>query len=1086
MKKEKSAFLLDSYIESRRQIRKAMVENNLVLFVGAGTSLDAGMPSWNNAVSQIASKLNIQPGSEDTLKVPQYYYNERGKKDYTELMRRIFKYKIHLQEQEIHHKIISFQADTIVTTNYDHLIEQACRAENEIRHVVSIDKELPYKHGKELIKMHGDFEHDNFVLKEDDYLNFERNFRLIKNYIVSLAGTKTILFIGYSFSDPDVKQIFSLLKDILREDSQQAYMISVGEYNPIEADYFKNFGIRVIYAAQLPCNRDVVNKTTILENALDWILQNESESLLTEVYRKLGGYYYVQQPYEHDVREKLRGCGFSIQKISLQDYDEKEKSDNPEINVFESSDSDKPDGYVICGPYVGDDYLNLEKAGLKSENGANSAVVQYFQLCYMADSLVGNNYYGREAVQNTQWYQQIDKAQHFEQEAHDSDFRLKLTDAEIEQSKVLLSVFAQTGYKGFLVNVSPKEEIFIPFRKSKNSVDEEIVADAIDHFNFKKLMDIKEADGKFLTSLNPDVCLRQAHVEYFLGEDLKAYNLSKAAAAGYFKQPNYAKYFIAKCNQYYIGQSIGYTMKVGQSISSINRDAIKRETDRIDLDQIFSNIPDLTDEYGESGNEGKDFLKALYSFQLVYHILQDVVKNSKKVQEEADTPFILYIGTPAYIKLREDILAFYNYQERNHLLAYEYAEATNVYKWSAAALIKSALIKDKMQEENSINPNAPQIVNIHEQQIRPLEVLLAIRFLDADEIQKILGNCEHVPISENALKYVESVAFNLSVEPDKIRLQRHYFNSLLALCSHFDLSESLVKKVIKTLFHHMQNVNDVRVNGIHAYYFLQAVKDQKVSEGKLGIITLLCRFISNIMHILPKCNRDYELSIITAICGTIFSILQDCGSEYSNVNEVKESLLSSLQDQFKASFWASCYPYCSKQVKEPIQLWFQKWKRELSVKIEELRIYATFIINNIFENDRKVEDICLKNLEEWGESFVKSREKGSHSSKDTDVINCIYDFIYLAKDGKFLNTERLSRICSLISLDAGYWLLHMNDDKAFEKFEPKWVSLCPVNVLKEIEKNQSLKTNIAERLKAAYLENGLNDELVKIYFKYFA
>ena len=39
MKKEKSAFLLDSYIESRRQIRKAMVENNLVLFVGAGTSL---------------------------------------------------------------------------------------------------------------------------------------------------------------------------------------------------------------------------------------------------------------------------------------------------------------------------------------------------------------------------------------------------------------------------------------------------------------------------------------------------------------------------------------------------------------------------------------------------------------------------------------------------------------------------------------------------------------------------------------------------------------------------------------------------------------------------------------------------------------------------------------------------------------------------------------------------------------------------------------------------------------------------------------------------------------------------------------
>ena len=93
-------------------------------------------------------------------------------------------------------------ADTIITTNYDHLIEQSAEDNGVFLQVISQDIDLPYrKAGKELIKMHGDFEHDNFVLKEDDYLHYHKNFKLIENYVKSLIGTKTILFIGYSLND---------------------------------------------------------------------------------------------------------------------------------------------------------------------------------------------------------------------------------------------------------------------------------------------------------------------------------------------------------------------------------------------------------------------------------------------------------------------------------------------------------------------------------------------------------------------------------------------------------------------------------------------------------------------------------------------------------------------------------------------------------------------------------------------------------------------------------------------------------------------------------------------------------------------
>ena len=63
-------FTKNFYEESRRLIRTAMADHNLVIFVGAGVSLDSGMPSWSKAVSQIADKLNISPNEIDSLKIP--------------------------------------------------------------------------------------------------------------------------------------------------------------------------------------------------------------------------------------------------------------------------------------------------------------------------------------------------------------------------------------------------------------------------------------------------------------------------------------------------------------------------------------------------------------------------------------------------------------------------------------------------------------------------------------------------------------------------------------------------------------------------------------------------------------------------------------------------------------------------------------------------------------------------------------------------------------------------------------------------------------------------------------------------------
>lgn len=91
-----------AYKETKRIIYDAMENEQLVLFVGAGVSVDSGMPLWRDAISKIAEKMQLTIDQNDYLKVPQYYYNSRGKKEYTQLMRDIFKYEDCLLPTDLH------------------------------------------------------------------------------------------------------------------------------------------------------------------------------------------------------------------------------------------------------------------------------------------------------------------------------------------------------------------------------------------------------------------------------------------------------------------------------------------------------------------------------------------------------------------------------------------------------------------------------------------------------------------------------------------------------------------------------------------------------------------------------------------------------------------------------------------------------------------------------------------------------------------------------------------------------------------------------------------------------------------------
>lgn len=191
---------------------KELREGNASLFVGAGISRGAGYVDWKGLLCDIANSLGLDINKEyDLLSIAQYHVNKHGR---TRINKTILEeFTEELEETENHNIIARLPFQTIWTTNYDTLIEDACKKYNKIVDVKSSVKQLFYNKPKRdlvLYKMHGSIEYpDDAVLTKEDY---EGYFTTHEAFITALSGeliSKTLLFIGFSFSDPNIDYILT-------------------------------------------------------------------------------------------------------------------------------------------------------------------------------------------------------------------------------------------------------------------------------------------------------------------------------------------------------------------------------------------------------------------------------------------------------------------------------------------------------------------------------------------------------------------------------------------------------------------------------------------------------------------------------------------------------------------------------------------------------------------------------------------------------------------------------------------------------------------------------------------------------------
>ena len=117
----------------------------------------------------------------------------------------------------------------IWTTNYDDLIEKAFDNVQKIVDVKSRNEHLSNTLANReciLYKMHGDKNNPNdAILIKDDY---ERYYKAHKQFLSALTGdliSKTFLFVGFSFQDPNLDYILSRIRVDYEENPRQHYAI---------------------------------------------------------------------------------------------------------------------------------------------------------------------------------------------------------------------------------------------------------------------------------------------------------------------------------------------------------------------------------------------------------------------------------------------------------------------------------------------------------------------------------------------------------------------------------------------------------------------------------------------------------------------------------------------------------------------------------------------------------------------------------------------------------------------------------------------------------------------------------------------
>lgn len=246
----------------------------LIPFVGAGFSRVFNLPTWSELIDQVAGHTGFDPEIArlygDFLQLAEFLYiQQNGLAKLRSELDKIFNSPaINVAKSEAHLLLTKLNALTIYTTNWDNIIERAFdHMSKPYNKIVTVHDLQNAKPGcTSIVKFHGDFSSndDSLIFTESSYferLSFESPLDILLR--ADMLGN-TLLFVGYSLSDINIRYMWFKLQRLLAEQQSAkrrdpfAYIVTA-QRNPVFEDICKHSrDIGVLFLDTLDPQRSLI------------------------------------------------------------------------------------------------------------------------------------------------------------------------------------------------------------------------------------------------------------------------------------------------------------------------------------------------------------------------------------------------------------------------------------------------------------------------------------------------------------------------------------------------------------------------------------------------------------------------------------------------------------------------------------------------------------------------------------------------------------------------------------------------------------------------------------------------------------
>ena len=267
-----------SDVNESSTLRALRRNGRLIPFVGAGLSKPLGLPDWSTLIDFIAKQLDYEPEvfklNGNDLQLAEYYVAIKRSIGplRSEMDRRFNPSDDQIRQSRAHSALVKMKLPLIYTTNFDRIIERAFDLRGAASHTIANLDDIasaPADTSTQIVKLHGTFDDDgSLVLTETSYfdrLEFESPIDIKMR--ADILG-KTLLFIGYSLSDINIRYMLYKLHKMRRQMRQEAapsaFLTTFGS-NEIQSTLLGQWNISIV-------DLDPVHSTNSLAEFLESLI----------------------------------------------------------------------------------------------------------------------------------------------------------------------------------------------------------------------------------------------------------------------------------------------------------------------------------------------------------------------------------------------------------------------------------------------------------------------------------------------------------------------------------------------------------------------------------------------------------------------------------------------------------------------------------------------------------------------------------------------------------------------------------------------------------------------------------------------